>query len=288
MATLYKTAQTEFKDVEDLIEEREKKSNIKQRILMVSSRGVTFRQRHLMNDLEALLPHAKKESKIEAKQDIELLNELADIQNCNNVFYFESRKHQDLYFWISRAPSGPSVKFHVQNIHTMDELKMTGNCLKGSRPILSFDANFDTEPHFQLLKEIFTQTFAVPKGARKSKPFFDHVFSFSIVDGRIWFRNYQIVEKDPETGGDLAKNTKPTLVEIGPRFVLNTMRIFEGSFGGPTLYENPKFISPNAVRAAIRSRHSAKYAERASRVVGREAREQANPLPQDPLKDVFE
>ncbi|KAJ1800360.1 Ribosome biogenesis protein brx1 [Coemansia sp. RSA 2399] len=288
MATLYKTAKSEFKDVEDIIEEKEKKSNIKQRVLIVSSRGITYRHRHLMNDLEALLPHAKKESKIEAKQDIDLLNELADMQNCNNVFYFEARKHQDLYFWISRAPSGPSVKFHVQNVHTMDELKMTGNCLKGSRPILSFDASFDSEPHLQLLKEIFTQTFAVPKGARKSKPFFDHVFSFSIVDGRIWFRNYQIVEKDPETGGDMAKNSKPTLVEIGPRFVLNTMRIFEGSFGGPTLYENPKFISPNAIRAAVRSRHSAKYADRTAKTVEREARKQANPLPSDPLKDVFE
>ncbi|KAI9505761.1 Brix domain-containing protein [Coemansia spiralis] len=288
MATLYKTAQTEFMDVEDLIEEREKKSNIKQRVLMVASRGVTFRQRHLMNDLEALLPHSKKESKVEAKQDMELLNELAEIQSCNNVFYFEARKHQDLYLWISRAPSGPCVKFHVQNIHTMDELKMTGNCLKGSRPILSFDATFDTEPHLQLLKEIFTQSFGVPKGARKSKPFYDHVFTFSVVDGRIWFRNYQIVEKDPETGGDVHKNAKPTLIEIGPRFVLNTIRIFEGSFGGPTLYENPRYVSPNVMRAAVRSQQAAKYAVRTAKAAERDSRNKANPLPTDPLKDVFE
>jgi len=25
------------------------------------------------------------------------------------------------------------------SVHTMSELKMTGNCLKGSRPLLSFD-----------------------------------------------------------------------------------------------------------------------------------------------------
>ncbi|KAI8321970.1 Brix-domain-containing protein [Martensiomyces pterosporus] len=287
MATLYKTAKTEYKDVDDILEDKERRSNIKQRILMVASRGVTFRHRHLMNDLEALLPHSKKEAKVEAKQDMDLLNELAEIHNCNNVFYFEARKHQDLYLWISRAPSGPSVKFHVQNIHTMDELKMTGNCLKGSRPILSFDANFDTQPHLQLLKEVFTQTFAVPKGTRKSKPFYDHVFTFSIVDNRVWFRNFQIVEKDPETGGDLAKDAKPTLVEIGPRFVLNTIRIFEGSFGGPTLYENPKYISPNAVRAAIRSTKASKYASRVAEVQEREAKIRNNPLPSDPLKDVF-
>lgn len=37
------------------------------------------------------------------------------------------------------------------------------------------------------------------------------------------------------------------LVEIGPRFVLNLIKIFQGSFGGPTLYENPHYKSPNLV-----------------------------------------
>jgi ribosome biogenesis protein BRX1 len=32
----------------------------KQRVLLLSSRGVTHRMRHLMNDIEALLPHVKK------------------------------------------------------------------------------------------------------------------------------------------------------------------------------------------------------------------------------------
>lgn len=36
-------------------------------------------------------------------------------------------------------------------------------------------------------------------------------------------------------------------MEIGPRFVLNLIKIFQGSFGGPTLYENPGFKSPNMV-----------------------------------------
>jgi hypothetical protein len=37
----------------------QKKKN-KQRVLLLSSRGITHRMRHLMNDLEALLPHVKK------------------------------------------------------------------------------------------------------------------------------------------------------------------------------------------------------------------------------------
>ena len=31
---------------------------------------------------------------------------------------------------------------------------------------------------------------------------------------------------------------------MGPRFVLNVMRVFKGSFGGPTLYKNKDFVSP--------------------------------------------
>jgi ribosome biogenesis protein BRX1 len=74
----------------------------------------------------------------------------------------------------------------------MDELRMTGNALKGSRHILSFDAAFDESPHLQLTKELLTQIFAVPKTSRKVKPFIDHVLSFGIADNRIWVRNYQV------------------------------------------------------------------------------------------------
>jgi hypothetical protein len=41
----------------------------------------------------------------------------------------------------------------------MAELKLTGNALKGSRPVLSFDAAFDSVPHFQLMKEMLMQVF---------------------------------------------------------------------------------------------------------------------------------
>lgn len=219
----------------------------KQRVLILPSRGVTMRMRHLVNDIEALLPHSKKDSKLDSKSNLHILNELAELNNCNNTLYFEARKHEDLYLWASKTPNGPSVKMHVQNIHTMDELKMTGNCLKGSRPLLSFDKGFDERPHFALIKEMFTQMFGVPRLARRSKPFIDHVISFSILDNKVWFRNFQIIEKDSATSGAEAGGKKkkgdaeqqPTLVEIGPRMVMTPIRIFEGSFGGATVYENP-------------------------------------------------
>lgn len=68
-----------------------------------------------MTDFEAFLPHVKKGNKLDTKKNLFMLNELADLSNCNNTVFFEIRKHQDLYIWMSKTPNGPSVKFHAQN-----------------------------------------------------------------------------------------------------------------------------------------------------------------------------
>ncbi|XP_038131009.1 ribosome biogenesis protein BRX1 homolog [Cyprinodon tularosa] len=222
----------------------------KERVLIFSSRGVNYRTRHLMQDLRTMMPHSKADTKMDRKDKLFVVNEVCEIKNCNKCLFFEAKKKQDLYMWISNCPHGPSAKFLVQNIHTLAELKMTGNCLKGSRPLLSFDPKFDKDPHYALLKELFIQTFSTPCYHPKSQPFVDHVYTFSIADDRIWFRNYQIIEEDA------------SLVEIGPRFVLNLIKIFQGSFGGPTLYDNPNFQSPNLHRAQLRLAAAAKVRER--------------------------
>ena len=66
----------------------------------------------------------------------------------------------------------------------------------------------------------------------------------------------QIIEKDP-----LQPSGPPqaSLVEIGPRFVLTPIRIFEGSFGGPTLFANQEFVTPAAMRASIKRQAGDKY-----------------------------
>lgn len=43
-----------------------------------------------------------------------------------------------------------------------------------------------------LLSLFFVQIFSTPCYHPKSKPFVDHVFSFSVEDNRIWFRNFQV------------------------------------------------------------------------------------------------
>ena len=91
----------------------------KQRVLALSSRGVTFRHRHLLKDLADGMPHAKLDSKFDSKNKLYLMCELAELYNCNNVLFFEARKGQDLYVWLSKVPNGPTVKFHLENAHTM-------------------------------------------------------------------------------------------------------------------------------------------------------------------------
>lgn len=79
--------------------------------LTISSR----RHRHLLNDLATMMPHCKKDAKFDSKSKLYQLCELADLYNCNNVFFFEARKGKDLYVWMSKVPNGPTVKMHLQN-----------------------------------------------------------------------------------------------------------------------------------------------------------------------------
>ncbi len=147
------------------------------------------------------------------------MNEIAEARGCHTVLFLECRKRgQDGYLWLGRTShanadttafqendgneeeeeknpklnnkhlmitGGPSIKFHITNIHTMDELKMTGNCMKGSRPILSFDKSFDAMDHLKLVKHVLIDVFGTPRGHPKSKPFVDRVMGFYYADKKV-------------------------------------------------------------------------------------------------------
>ena len=89
--------------------------------------------------------------------------------------------------WLGRVGenAGPSARFHLTNVHTMDELRLTGNCMKGSRPILTFDESFGRVEHLKLLKELFVDVFGTPRGHPSSKPFVDRVMAFYYVDNKV-------------------------------------------------------------------------------------------------------
>lgn len=246
----------------------------KQRALVFSTRGITFHARHLMNDIKVLMPHSKSDSKLERKEGLYAINEICEMKNCNMSMFFEMRKKLDLYMWLSMVPNGPSARFLVQNVHTMDELRLTGNHLKGSRPLVTFNKAFDDQPHLALLKEMLKQMFGTPNLHPKSKPFFDHVIGFTFLDDRIWFRNFQIT--DEEKGG---------LVEVGPRFCLWVIKVFNGSFSGDVLYENPAYKSPNAYRTEMKFAAANRYKAKAEKNARKAAVE--NVPKEDELDEIF-
>ncbi|KAL7143309.1 hypothetical protein ABFS83_08G183100 [Erythranthe nasuta] len=261
----------------------------KEKVLVTCSRRISYRYRHLMLNLVDLLPHCKKDNKVEAKGSKgAALNELVELKSCSSCLFFECRKGKDLYMWMSKCPNGPSVKFLVNAVHTMEELKLTGNHLKGSRPILTFSSDFDKSPHWQLLKEMITQIFGIPKDHRKSKPYHDHLFVFSIADDHIWFRNYQIsCPNNSQLKLERGDLDKMTLIEVGPRFCLNPIKMFGGSFGGPTLYENPFYVSPNQIRSLEKRKKAGKYAKKVKAKTRRKMHEMENPLEVDEFADMW-
>ncbi|OQR73978.1 ribosome biogenesis protein BRX1-like [Tropilaelaps mercedesae] len=247
----------------------------KQRLLIFASRGITYRDRHLMNSLRSLLAHSKEEVKFEKKDNLAAINEIAEMKNCNKVMYMENRRKSDTYMWLANMRTGPTLKFLIQNVSTMEELKFSGNCLRGSRPLLSFDPTFNNNPWSRLVKEVLAQTFGTPAYHPRSQPFFDHVFVFRLLDKRTWFRNYQIVEEDG------------SLVEIGPRFCLNLIKIFDGPFSDVVIYTNPHYVAPNKIRRLAKK--DSRYVERKEQKVKRQFIEKLPmPSPEDPHLDVFE
>jgi len=239
-----------------------------------------------MDDFCALLPHLKKENKFDTKQGLFALNELADLDSCTHCLFFEPKKPQELFLWASKTPSGPSMRFHVQNIHTLEELHMPGNCMKNTRAVLAFDEAFEGTDEGKLMKGLLTDIFSVPEAHRKTKPHFDHLFQFSMLDGRIWFRNYQITPADDTTTTPSAEGI--TLVEIGPRFVLHPVRAFQGSFGGPTIYQNEHFTPASAIRAQIKQGMADKHNRRQDASVAAAVRRGQSNLPKDELRGIFQ
>lgn len=230
-----------------------KTAHKKKKVMVLCSRGVTNTEMEMVEDLLKIMPHGKKDFKFEKREALSSISEVASLAGCRLCLYFESRKRKDLYLWAADASGGPSVKFLVDKIKPMGDTRLTGNCLKGSRPMLSFDASFADRPHLQLMRELFTTIFSIPKGHPGSKPFHDHVMSFTAIGGKIVIRHYQVVPPLHDK-----KKEEQSLVEIGPRLTLVPIRIFGGAFGGETIFANDKYVSPNDERAERRQRSASR------------------------------
>lgn len=96
---------------------------------MFSTRGISHRDRHLMEDIKKLMPHHKPEAKMERSKTLTVVNEVCEMKNCNKAVMFEGRKKMDLYMWLSNVPNGPSVKCLVENSEIFFHIKTMIICV---------------------------------------------------------------------------------------------------------------------------------------------------------------
>jgi len=262
-----------------------KTTHKKKKVLVMCSRGVTTTSRELVEDLLKLLPHGRKEPNFNKREPLTNVAEIAQLAGCRLCLYFEARKMKDLYMWAADVDGGPSAKFMVEQVKAMGDTRLSGNCLLGSRPMLSFDASFDEKPHLQLVRQLFSTIFSIPKGHPGSKPFHDHVMSFTYVQEKVVVRHYQVLPPLHDK-----KREEESLVEIGPRLTLVPIRIFGSPFGGDTLYANGKFVTPNESRAAVKRQKGKSAKGGVAQKEKRRARimKGADQQPADVLDDVFD
>jgi ribosome biogenesis protein BRX1 len=230
----------------------------KQKCLVLGSRSMTSKSRHLLVDLRALMPHSREHAKIGTADNLgDNLVQICSLHHCNSLMFIEAHRHDVAFMWLGQAPAGPSVKFQIGNVHTADELRMVGNCLKYSRPLLHFDKEFETLPHLRVVKSLLQMNFNTPRYHPLSKPFVDHILCFFHLDNHIWFRNYQIIVD----GGTTASNGTPSLMEIGPRFTMEPICILNGCCRGSVLWKSKTAMPPTEVRKSRLLRQTLKAKE---------------------------
>lgn len=275
-------SEIEFKEVQ-----QKRITYAKHRVLLIMSRGMNSRGRALFEDLKVLIPHNKQEPSFDTRGSFSDIKEIAASRNCDVCVFLECKHNVDLYLHIASVPHGPTVRFEVNNITGMEDYRFEGNCVKGSRPILSFDTEFEMNPHLDLTRELLKQAFSTPNLHPKSKPFIDRIMSFSSSQGEIMVRNYEV--KEEKSG----KETEPVLTELGPRFSLRLVRISDGCFHGEPLWTDKSYVPSSATKQGIKVAAQAKFIKKIKEKEEREARAIETPTAHEdnvwrevaPLKD---
>jgi len=202
------------------------------RTLLLCTRGVKARHRHLLRDLLQLLPHGKLGSKLPTDEGLGGVLELCEDGGCGTALLLDARDPHRLFLWAANCPDGPSAMLQVVNIHTVAELNFDARRVSGARNVLVFDPAFQRSAEMRLIKALLTSAFAVPPDAAvaaagEALPA-RHSVSFAWLDGRVWMRVYRI---ETNAAGNL------DVAEIGPRLVLLPTRIIASGFGGAILQE---------------------------------------------------
>lgn len=69
---------------------------------------------------------------------------------------------------------------------------------------------------------------------------------------------------------------------------MNIIKVFEGCFGGATLYENPDYVAPAVARKLVREKASMRYNGRIQQKLSIESRKtNGDTFNTDPTDDIF-
>lgn len=251
--------------------------------LILGNKGLKHEHFVLVEDFLGMIPHAKKGSSLPA-DEFKYLDEIATDKHCDTVAFFETRhrgEYRECYFWLSRVPEGPSFNFFVDDIKGIRQLRSLGNCMKGSRPLLFFDPQFESSEHLSLAKLLLQRFFEVPYQNKHSKPFVDRALSFFVVDGNIIIRHYQIQWTDNE-------NEALNLVEIGPECKLVPTYVLAGAFKGSKIWKNGTFVSRFKVAQAERIQKQKEKRRIRDQQAVREEKKQSIPEIINPMEGLFE
>ena len=61
----------------------------RQRTLVVSSRGLTGKMSQLVHDICEMVPNTKRESRVNRKEAVQVIDDIAYERSCNNCMFFE-------------------------------------------------------------------------------------------------------------------------------------------------------------------------------------------------------
>lgn len=184
--------------------------------LVLSGRGVSNRLRHLHSDMLSLIPHSKKDQKVDTRKDIRLLKELAELSSCAHIVLLESRNECD-YLWLSSHVNGPTIRLGMTSFSTLEELGLLGNFFKNTRFVLSTSVHESTES--ALLIQVLCGIFNSSDNSSSDK-----IISLYEHSGILYLRFFHV------NGGESA-------LEVGPRMELCIDLIMKNCFSGEIIFK---------------------------------------------------
>ena len=89
--------------------------------------------------------------------------------------------------WIGKI-DGPSIKYRIEKATSAEDQKLFGNCLRNSRPLISFGNEFLQSLDKKIEKNLWIDILNVPKNHPKSQPFFDKMIQLNYIDDKLYIR----------------------------------------------------------------------------------------------------